>query len=80
MYSGVARVMFLGGPDASEASKNGGPGACPREKFLGPRPVLWLRMHLPISYMQLALKNFDIFATVILTRNFKNLLYYDKTI
>ena len=37
--SGVARSLPLGGgQSASAAKKYGGPGACPRENFWGPRP------------------------------------------
>ena len=44
---GVTRVKQVG------AMKKGGQGAKLQGKVLGPRPVLWLRMHLPRSCLTL---------------------------
>ena len=38
------------------AGKGGGLGARPPGNFFEPRPLLWLRMHLPVSYMPLAVR------------------------
>ena len=51
LISGVARVNKVGG-----AKEGGGLGAKPPGKFLGPRPLLWRRTHLLISYSPLAIR------------------------
>ena len=52
---------FGGGQDASEASKDGGPGACPRENFWGPRPSdAWKMKETPFS---------DIFCIINIATN-----------